>query len=166
MVKQESIRIVNSYFTPFATVLILVAIFIAHPGTALTFIFLGVMLFSFLFNEITNQILKKHANLAIIISNIRLFVNFLLNICIVYFLGGFWGPLWLLFVLTPIATAIYSDAKKTMIMALISSGTLLIIYLVRGLTGIISWGQAFSHVWFIIIISLFINKLVSACYKK
>src|SRR4051812_44203946 len=67
--------------------------------------------------------------------------------------------MWLLFVLTPVATAMHAEWKKTLITALISAGALLGIYASRGLSGAVGWGQASIHASFIVFISLFVNSI-------
>ncbi|OGS22053.1 MAG: hypothetical protein A2252_02510 [Elusimicrobia bacterium RIFOXYA2_FULL_39_19] len=165
MIKPESIKIVNLYFTPFATALILIALLISNPGVTYTVGFLCLMLFSIVFNNLTSYFAKREQKWSNLIGVVRLFFNLFMNIIIVYFLGKFWGPLWLLFVLTPIATAIYSSTRNTIVMALLCSLTLMLIYLVRGLSGIVGWGQAISHVLFIIVISLFVHNLILVTYR-
>jgi len=67
--------------------------------------------------------------------------------------------MWLLFVLTPVATALYADWIQTILTALLSAGALLGIYASRGLEGAVGWGQASIHAAFIVFISLFVNSV-------
>ena len=78
---------------------------------------------------------------------------------LVYLLGTFWGPMWLLFVLTPVATALYASGLRTFVTAAVSSAALLGIYWSRGLEGPVGWGQASLHAAFIVFISLFVNSI-------
>jgi hypothetical protein len=67
--------------------------------------------------------------------------------------------MWLLFVLTPVATALHADWKKTVAISAISAGALLGIYWSRGLEGTVGWGQASLHAAFIVFISMFVNSI-------
>ena len=87
---------------------------------------------------------KRKMEWAVPIGNIRITTNFVANVFLVYLLGTFWGPMWLLFVLTPVATALYASWQKTFVAAAISSAALLGIYYSRA---------------FIILISLFVNSI-------
>src|SRR6185437_10408958 len=93
------------------------------------------------------------------ISYIRLVANFVANVFLVYLLGTFWGPTWLLFVLTPVATALHAHWRQTIVTSVISAATLLGIYASRGLEGTVGWGQASIHAAFIVFISLFVNSI-------
>src|SRR6185295_2099130 len=101
----------------------------------------------------------KHVEWAKKIGYIRIVTNFVANVALVYLLGTFWGPMWLLFVLTPVATALYASWTRTFVTAAISSAALLGIYYSRGLEGTVGWGQASLHAAFIIFISLFVNSI-------
>ena len=113
----------------------------------------------FIFNEVSVMLARKHVDWAKKIGTVRLVTNFLANVFLVYLLGTFWGPMWLLFVLTPVATALYADWKRTFWTAVISAGALLGIYASRGLSGAVGWGQASFHAAFIVFISLFVNSV-------
>jgi len=112
-----------------------------------------------IFNEISAYVAKKHMEWAPAVGNTRIITNFIANVVLVYLLGTFWGPMWLLFVLTPVATALYASWIRTFVTAGISSAALLGIYYSRGLEGTVGWGQASLHAAFIIFISLFVNSI-------
>jgi PAS domain S-box-containing protein len=155
----QFIRLVDRFFTPFAAMLVLAATWMgfAEPGTK--HVAIGLLTFVFIFNEVSVMIANKHAEWAKTIGNTRLVTNFAVNVVLVYMLGTFWGPMWLLFALTPVATALYADWNRTAITAAISAGALLAIYYSRGLEGLVGWGQASIHASFIVFISLFVNSI-------
>src|SRR6185295_3987884 len=101
----------------------------------------------------------KHVEWAKKIGYIRIVTNFLANIALVYMLGTFWGPMWLVFVLTPVATALYAGWQRTLGTAAVSAAALLGIYYSRGLEGAVGWGQASIHAAFIVFISMFVNSI-------
>jgi hypothetical protein len=155
----QFIRLVDRFFTPFATILVVAGAFMGYAETWAKHLSIFLLLGLFIFNEVSVALARKHLAWAKTIGNIRLVTNFLSNVVLVYLLGTFWGPMWLLFVLTPVATALYAGWQRTFWTAMISAGTLLGIYASRGLEGSVGWGQASIHAAFIVFISLFVNSL-------
>ena len=155
----EFIRLVNRFFTPFALVMVVAAMELGYAEPRVYRTALGLAIFLAVFNEASVWLARRRTDWTFHIGYTRLVVNFVMNITLVYMLGTFWGPMWLLFVLTPVATALYADWKKTLITAFISSGALLGIYGSRGLEGAVGWGQASLHAAFIVFISLFVNSI-------
>lgn len=109
----EKVNVINLYLTPFAIILVLMAIIFSQPtGWALygSLILLIVSLFNNLFSP---SIIRNIPEAKML----RMISNVVVNVMIVYFLIGYWGPIWYLFLLTPIATAVYSTRKKTFTVA-------------------------------------------------
>jgi PAS domain S-box-containing protein len=157
--KAEYIRIVDRFFTPFALSLVVSSLLLGFAESRVKWISVGLVVFLGIFNEISAYIAKKKMEWAVPIGNTRIITNFVANVLLVYMLGTFWGPMWLLFVLTPVATALYASWTRTLATAAVSSGALLVIYWSRGLEGSVGWGQASLHAAFIVFISLFVNSI-------
>ncbi len=157
--KAEFIRIVDRFFTPFALSLVISSLFLGFAEPRAKWISIGLVAFLSVFNEISAYLAKKNMEWAVTVGNTRLITNFVANVVLVYLLGTFWGPMWLLFVLTPVATALYASWGRTLVTASISAAALLGIYYSRGLEGSVGWGQASLHAAFIIFISLFVNSI-------
>jgi len=157
--KAEFIQVVDRFFTPFALSLVVAALFLGYAETSIKRLAIGLVVALGLFNEISAYLSKRHPDWASKMGATRIVTNFAANVYLVYLLGTFWGPMWLLFVLTPVATALYADWKKTFTTSVISAGALLAIYWSRGLEGSIGWGQASIHAAFIVFISLFVNSI-------
>jgi PAS domain S-box-containing protein len=157
--KAEYIRIVDRFFTPFALCLVVSSLYLGFAEPKAKIISVTLVVFLGVFNELSAWMAKRRAEWAIPIGATRIVTNFIANIALVYLLGTFWGPMWLLFVLTPVATALYASGLRTFITAAISSAALLGIYWSRGLEGPVGWGQASLHAAFIVFISLFVNSV-------
>lgn len=155
----EFLRLVDRFFTPFAATMVLAAMGLGYADKTLEYLALGLVSVLVVFNEASAYLAKKRADWTRAISYTRLATNFLANVVLMYMLGTFWGPMWLLFVLTPVATALHAEWKKTLITSVISAGALLGIYGSRGLEGAVGWGQASLHAAFIVFISLFVNSI-------
>jgi len=157
--KAEYIRIVDRFFTPFALSLVISSLYLGFAEQKVKVFSVGLVVFLGIFNELTAWMAKKRTAWAPTIGATRIVTNFVANILLVYLLGTFWGPMWLLFVLTPVATALYASWQRTFVTAAISSAALLGIYWSRGLEGPVGWGQASLHAAFIVFISLFVNSI-------
>jgi len=157
--KAEFIRIVDRFFTPFALALVASSLYLGFAEPKIKAISIGLVIFLGIFNEITAWMARRRTEWAIPIGSTRIVTNFVANVALVYMLGTFWGPMWLLFVLTPVATALYASWKRTFVTAAVSSAALLGIYWSRGLEGSVGWGQASLHAAFIVFISLFVNSI-------
>lgn len=155
----EFIRTVDRFFTPFALVMVLAAMALGYAEPVVYRVALAIALALVAFNETSVWLARRHPDWTVRIGTTRLVTNFVANVVLVYMLGTFWGPMWLLFVLTPVATALHADWRKTIGTAMISSAALLAIYGSRGLEGAIGWGQASLHAAFIVFISLFVNSI-------
>ncbi len=155
----EFIRLVDRFFTPFAATMVIAAMTLGYAEPREKHIALTLVILQVAFNEASVWLASRRTDLTKFIGATRIVTNFVANIILVYLLGTFWGPMWLLFVLTPVATALYADWKKTLGTATLSGAALLGIYAARGLEGSVGWGQASLHAAFIVFISLFVNSI-------
>lgn len=158
-VEEQFVLILNHYFTPFVIILISAGLLFAPIELELKKWILGILIFSVTFNIVTRYIAAKWPMTSLILGYLRVGTNFVCNILFVYLMGGAWGPVWLLFVLAPLAMAMYSTRKKTLIMAFVAALTLGAIYYFRGLSSSTGWAQVGIHMGFIFFISLFVNTL-------
>jgi PAS domain S-box-containing protein len=155
----EFIKLVDRFFTPFAATMVVASMWLGYAEKNIQYMALAIVTALVAFNEGSVYLARKHTEWTAAISYTRLATNFFTNIVLVYLLGTFWGPMWLLFVLTPVATALHADWKKTVVTSVLSAGALLGIYWSRGLEGPVGWGQASLHAAFIVFISLFVNSI-------
>jgi hypothetical protein len=139
--------------------LVVSSLYLGFAEPKIKTISVALVVFLGIFNELSAWIAKRKIEWAVPIGSTRIVTNFVANVALVYLLGTFWGPMWLLFVLTPVATALYASWQRTFITAAVSSGALLAIYWSRGLEGSVGWGQASLHAAFIVFISLFVNSI-------
>jgi hypothetical protein len=159
---KEMVSVINLYFTPLAVFLVCLSIIFSEPmGPALyvPIILLGVAL-------INNLVTVGFSDRNKWVIWVRQIVNIVINIFIVYLLVGFWEPIWYLFLLTPLATAVYGSRLKTFLTGIVMSSLLIGIYALRGVSGAVAWGQAGSKAVLIIVLSLFVNALTTICYRK
>jgi hypothetical protein len=155
---QASFSIVHRYFTPFALALVTLALCISRPADVYAAASYGVLAFSALFNYVSERWSRKQGWLRTI-REARLGVNLAANSFLVFFLLPFWRPIWLLFVLTPVATAVYENRTQTRRMSIALALLLLWAYWVTGLRSRADLAEGAAHAAFIIFISLFVNRV-------
>lgn len=155
--KIKMVNLVNRYATPLAIILVALGLFLSQPTMPVRNIIVCLLLFSIVFNLVTVKIIKRGDGTGFI--KLRMFINFAVNVALVYYLGGYWLPIWLLLALTPLATAIYDTRSKTLFVSIGISAILLIIQSTRRPNDLIDWGQQLAYASFIILVSLMINEL-------
>ncbi|MEK7858602.1 MAG: hypothetical protein AAB320_05610 [Elusimicrobiota bacterium] len=156
--------LVNRYATPLAIFLVGLGIFVSQPSSPLKEVCIGLMFFGVVFNLGTGAYLKHKGGHHLLIE-VRRYVNLAVNVLLVYLLGGYFTPIWMILALTPLATAIYENRARTLGFALGVSAVLLVIHGLRGASSPLEWGNQLAVCTFIILVSLLVNE-VSALAKK
>lgn len=158
--------LVSRYATPFAILLVLMAIILAAPAGSVRNSSVALLAFSIVFNVAGVGVIRHLAEKAPWIKRARLWINLAVNIALVAILGPFWPPMWLLLALTPIATAIYEGPTQTLLSSAGTAVLIVVIYTLRGGGAPHEWGQVLSYASFIVLLSLLINELTQASYPN
>ncbi|HRY29260.1 MAG TPA: hypothetical protein P5079_04390 [Elusimicrobiota bacterium] len=153
------VQVVNRYATPFAILLVALAIFLPSPIRSVRIIGLSLLAFSILFNLVTVGLIRRRPEILPRLKKLRLYTNLAVNVVLVYELSPYWPPIWLLLVLTPIATAIYASARQSLMTSLLIAFLIMGIHLVHGGGGLMEWGQTLSRAAFVVLLSLLLNEL-------
>lgn len=151
-------QVVGRYATPLAILLIGTGILLAQPSGRGRTATIALFVFGILFNTAAVRMIKREgAGRGFIMG--RLFINVFVNTIIVYILGPYWPPIWLLLALSPLAAGIYSSRTDTLKTAGTVSGTLLLIHYFRGHSSAAAWGQQGVQCAFIALVSLLVNEV-------
>ena len=159
--KVRLVIIVNRYALPLAIILITFGVAFSQPQAHVRNLSLGLLILTTIFNLGTVEIIKRGVKVSPWLIKMRLFFNLGINAVLVYLLGGYWPPIWLLLSLTPIATAVYGTRMRTLLTAIGISLLLLGIHALRGLNAPVDWGQQAAYASFIILLSLMINDVAN-----
>jgi hypothetical protein len=155
----QRVVLVNRYATPFAALLVLLAIFLPSPVRHVKYISLLLVSFSVLFNQITIAYIKSRPDIMPRLKNLRMYTNLGVNVVLVYHLGPYWPPIWLLLALTPIATAIYASPKQSLITSLMIASLIMATRVLQGGNSLVAWGQTLTCAAFVVFLSLLLNEL-------
>ncbi|MCX5789371.1 MAG: hypothetical protein NTX64_12810 [Elusimicrobia bacterium] len=151
--------LVNRWATPFAVLTVCLGLAFAGPVGRVAHVCLALLLFTAGFNLLSPQLLHKASNRAYFVT-FRMWLNVVCNGIVVWLIGGLWTPCWLLLALTPLASAIYGSAGRTLTWACLVSGFLLVRYLVLGVFSPLELAEQLTYCAFIIFGSLLVNEAV------
>ena len=152
-------QILNFYFTPFAAVLIIFAMYFSEPDTG-TMILSGsviavITLLNYLFSRRAYRFLGWTQKLRTVV----VLLNLAAAAVLFHILCSYWAPMWLLFLTAPATAAMFMSRWWTFIIAGSASLLMLGTYWTKGLEGGAGWGQAWIHAIFVIVFSLFVHAL-------
>lgn len=155
----ERVVLVNRYSTPFAILLVTMGIVLTNPVGWARDVSIALLLGGIAMNIAAVAWLKRAPESSGWLVPGRMTANVLINVALVYVLGAFWEPIWLLLALTPLAGAIYADKLKTLTAALGVSAALVFIAALRGTASPLEWGETAAQAAFIVFVSLMVNEL-------
>lgn len=161
-------QMLNRYFTPFALMLILTAVYFSEPDPRDYKLSLAILCVSTVVNWWLSASAYRFINWARQMKALQVWLNFIWAVPLFYLLQPYWAPVWLLFVMGPATAALYMGRAMTLGVAAVSSATMLAIYYRRGVfEGGLgpAGGQAFVHAGFIIVFSLFVHGLAQAALR-
>ncbi|MFA6319108.1 MAG: prepilin-type N-terminal cleavage/methylation domain-containing protein [Elusimicrobiota bacterium] len=150
--------LVSRYATPLAVLLVALGVAISQPVSPVKELSIGLLVFGLVFNYAALPFISKMKDPSCCV-HIRVFVNLAANALIVYLLGGYWKPAWLLLALTPLATAVYDSWNKTLASSLVVGALLLLIEATRKLSSPLEWAETAANALFIVLVSLLVNEL-------
>ncbi len=149
--------LVSGYATPLAVILVALGIVLSAPLSPVREQSVAILGFGIVFNTFVAKAIARGGGPGLV--RLRLVVNLAVNLLIVFLLGPYWSPIWLLLALTPLAVGIYGTRRATLTAAFGVSAALLAIHATRGLDSPIEWGQQLAHAAFMILVSLMVNEL-------
>jgi len=156
---------VGKFATPLAVVLVTMGIFLSHPLSPVKEISMALLVFGIVFNVGAGRWFKGREHAPMWLVRGRVYLNFGVNAVLVYLLGAYWSPIWLLFVLSPVATAIYDTRRRTLAVASAAAAALLVIHAMKGLNTPLDWGGQIARAGFIIVLSLMANELAQRKHR-
>ncbi len=160
-IRLETMRLVNRYMTPFATVLVLAGVFFGGPSSGHSGLALALVAATAGFNAYSVRLAARVPERFLEIRNIRVVFNHTLNVWLVWLLLPHWPPIWMLFLLTIIAVATYEGRDAVISHGVLLAGLLLLVAYLRGLDGVQAWAAVGAQGATLIFAGLFLNRLVA-----
>ena len=147
------------YFSIFSVFLVFSAVFFSRPERTVALLSLLVLALSLVSQYLVARIQYRFVRWIRLFRVLQLWLSFFWSIPLIYLLGQWWGPMWLLFLWTPCTAALSFGRGKTLGISLGVALALLGVYALRGLSSPAGWGQAAVHAAFIVFFSLFVQSL-------
>ena len=153
-------HILNYYFTPFAVILILFAIFFSEPEKSVTYASFGILAAAFIANYWLGSNVYRFLRWSRHIRALTVWMNLAVSAALFYLLAAYWAPMWLLFLTAPAAGAMFMKKWQVLVTAVISAGVMLALYYLRSVVyglGMSSqfWAMAATQAVFIVFFSMF-----------
>lgn len=158
-------QMLNRYFTPFALVLIISAVYFGEAESLPTKISMGILVADLLLNLWIGRNQYRWAGWAARLRQVQVWLNFVWAVPLFYLLYPYWGPMWLLFVLAPTAAALTTSRFETAACSAVSAATMIAIIWSRQPLEGAYLGMALSHAAFIVIFSLFVHGLAQTALR-
>lgn len=131
-------HILNYYFTPFAVILILFAIFFSEPEPQVTRACFAILAAAFAANWWLGRNTYRFLRWSRHIRALTVWLNLAVSAALFYLLAPYWSPMWLLFLTAPAASAMYMRKWQVFGIALTSALLMLAIYLWRGAASLLA----------------------------
>ena len=163
-------NLLNLYFTPFATSLVLVAIYFSEPDTLTKYWSFGILGLSLVVNHWFSKNTYRFIGWAQQLKLVQVWLTFLWSAALSYLLMPYWAPMWLLLIMPPVTSAMYQSKLKTLATGLICGASLLGLYYLRqrsvGLPlGEQFWAMAFVQAAFIPVLGVFVHALAETALR-
>lgn len=159
-------QMLNRYFTPFALALIVMAVYFRSDefdttGLRIPLIAIGILAADVAVNWWIGRNQYRWVAWAGRFRQIQVWLNYVWAAILFYLLFPYWSPMWLLLVVAPTAAALTTSKLETVLCALVSAGTMILIYWERQNRTLSPefLGMALSQALFIVIFSLFVHGL-------
>ena len=154
------VRVVNKFTFPLSILLVVMGLGLAQPVGTVRTLSIGLLAFSVLFNYLSVHLIQQESGRSLRLT--RIYGNFAVNVALVYLLGQFWSPMWLILVLAPVSAAIYGSRRRTIIASTQASAAILVIHFFRRENSPLEWGEQIAYVLFIFLLSFLINESMRA----
>lgn len=165
-------HILNFYFTPFAVILILFAIFFSRPEPQVTYTSFVILAAAFAANFWLGKNIYRFLQWSRHIRALTVWINLAVSAALFYLLSAYWAPMWLLFLTAPAASAMYMKKWQVFLISMAAAGLMIGLYYARSMAfgdgggmGAQLWGMAATQAVFIIFFSMFTASMAEMIVK-
>ena len=152
-------KLVMLFMTPFAVGLVLMGLAFGRPGPEISALAVAIVLATSLGNLYAVHLLSRYPSRALVIRNARVGFNYAFNLWLIFILLPTWKPIWMLFLLTIIAVAVYEDRQATVVHAALFTFMLFYAAFKLDLLKGVFFGELAMEAATIWFVGLFLNRL-------
>ena len=163
-------HILNYYFTPFAVILIVFAVYFSEPGRDVTYASFAILAAAFGVNYWVTRNTYRFMQWMHGVRALMVWLNLLTSTVLFYLLFPYWAPMWLLFLIAPATAAMFMKKAQVFFIACAASAAMLGAYYVKSLMmdmpfGEQLWATAAVQALFVIFISMFMAAMSEMILK-
>ncbi|MBI3298522.1 MAG: hypothetical protein HYZ75_10185 [Elusimicrobia bacterium] len=163
-------NLLNLYFTPFAAVMVVTAIYFSDPDARTKWLSFGVLLASLLVNHWFSKNIYRFVGWAQRLKLLQVWLTFLWSAVLAYLLMPYWAPMWLLLTLPPVTAALYQSRGQTLLTAGVCAASVLGLYWAYQMKvgmplGEVMWAQGVIHAAFIPVLAAFVHELAQTALR-
>ena len=165
-------QMLNRYFTPFALILIISAVYFRmdefrDAGLHAPLMAAGILVADLLVNWWIGRNQYRWIGWSGRMRQFQIWLNYVWAVPLFYLLYPYWAPMWLLFVMAPTAAALTTSRLETIVCSGVAAGTMIGIYWLKQNQHleIEFLGIALSQAAFIVIFSLFVHSLAQTALR-
>lgn len=152
------VMLVNMLTLPLTTVLVILGFGVAQPVGTVRTVSLVLLLASIGFNLLSLHLIRRGVGRPLRLS--RIYLNLAINVALVYLLGAYFPPMWLILALSPVSSAIYGTRRQTLVSFSQSATALVAIPMIHGIHSPLGVGEVIAQVLFVGVISFLINESI------
>jgi hypothetical protein len=162
----EKLKVVGFSMTPYAVALVLMGLIFGHVDRMEAHMSIGILSASIAVNLGAIVALERAPSRASMVRDLRVGLNVICNLWLVYILIPYWTEIWMLLLLMIIALAVYGSKETTAVYCGAFSGLLIFIAYLRGLLQGPRLGETLIQAITLSVIGMFINRLVDLIQTK
>jgi hypothetical protein len=135
-----------------------IGFFVTQPAGIVRVTSASLLIGSLIFNVVFLRMLRQGSGH--VLRVVRIYFNLAVNVSLVYLLGHYFSPMWLILAIAPVSSAIYGTRRQMLLSSGYAVGSLIVITVLRGIHSPLGAGELISRVLFIVVLSLLINESV------
>lgn len=163
-------NLLNLYFTPFATAMVLVAVYFSDPDQTTKYLSFGLLLLSLAVNHWFSKNTYRFVGWAGRLKLLQVWLTFLWSAVLAYLLMPYWAPMWLLLAMPPIIAAVNQGRWQTLATAgACSASVLALLWVYQQKVGMplgeVMWAQGCVQAAFIPVLAAFVHELAQTALR-
>jgi hypothetical protein len=161
---EDKLRHVNDHLTPLAAIIVLPALLVADLPVSSAIVVGSLIVLSVILNY--SLMYLARGNKARFFGSIRVVVNYVVNILLLWLLYATWSPVWLLLLLMSIGVAVYQNRRDSFLAGLAFAVMLLVVHWNFGELSMMAWTQVGVEASMVILVNLYVNGLLRGSHEK
>jgi len=161
---EDKLRHVNDHLTPLAAIIVLPGLLVANLPMRSAIVAGALIVLSVILNY--TLLYLARGSRARFFGSIRVVVNYVVNILLLWLLYAVWSPVWLLLLLMSIGVAVYQNRRDSLLAGLAFALMLLVVHWNFGEQSVMAWTEAGVKASMVTLLNLYVNGLLRGSQEK